>query len=181
MPPRPLWKIRRWTYRARQFWGRLWAHKRPVDLAAARRVLPPELYKLFEAMPRGDQLHALCVLARLSQQGAVSSDLAQAALLHDVGKTGGRLGLPYRVAIVLLGAISPMWLEGLACSDVDSWRFPFFVHRHHAALGAERCAQAGCSKQVAALVRLHEADGDETIDSSLRAALAALRGADDAC
>jgi hypothetical protein len=55
------------------------------------------------------------------------------------------------------------------------------VHRHHAALGAEQCARAGCSSQTVALVRLHEAYADTPIDPNLRASLMALRMADDAC
>jgi hypothetical protein len=168
-------------YRVRQFWGRLWAHRRPVDHVTARRALPPSEYRLFETMPRGDQLHALCVLERLSRQGPVSQELAEAALLHDVGKAAGRLSLAYRVAIVLLRVLSPHLVERLGCPQADSWRYPFFVHRHHAALGAEQCVHAGCSFETVALVRLHEADADEPDDPHLRALLMALRAADDAC
>jgi hypothetical protein len=103
-------------------------------------------------------------------------------LLHDVGKTAkqpGRLRLWHRVAVVLLRALQPGLLERLgelpsesfAPPDAigshgqrhgrfqwncESWRVPFFVQKHHAAISAELAREAGCSAESVELILHHE-------------------------
>ncbi len=171
--------LRRWVYRIRQGLARLAVALRlyPLDEEPARQRLSPQAWALFARMPRGDQAHGLCVLARLPAQEAASPWLAEAALLHDVGKMGGRLSLPYRVAIVLLGSHVSRW----ASADPTSWRYPFHVHLHHAGRGAELCEQAGCDPRTVALVRWHGAVPDQELAEALIQDLEALRTADDRC
>jgi hypothetical protein len=131
-------------------------------------------------MPKGDQQHGLCVLQALRQSDHVAPELVQAALLHDVGKASGGLSLPYRVAIVLLEAFFPRWLVTLSARPYGFGR-PFYVHRHHAELGAALCEQAGCPGATVHLVRFHKGEIPPETDEYTRNLLKALRAADDRC
>jgi hypothetical protein len=173
--------VGRASYRVRQFARRLIAWLRPPDLAPVADVLPDQARALFAAMPPGDQQHGLCVLACLREQSAVPAELAQAALLHDVGKAGGGLSLPYRTAIVLLGAVRPVWLARISSSPRRRLMRPFYVHRHHAQIGAALCQEAGCPGETVQLVRLHEETPPVSLDHRTHEMLAALIAADDRC
>jgi hypothetical protein len=85
----------------------------------------------------------------------MASALAQAALLHDVGKVGGRIQLGNRAATVLLNALRPGLLHRLALNEPDSWRYPFYVLLHHAERGADLAARAGTDAVAVALIREH--------------------------
>jgi len=170
-----------WGHRVRQFVWRLVTIRPPED-TEAQQVLPAEALALFRRMSAGDQQHSLQVLAALRRDGAWSSEIAQAALLHDVGKSQVRLTLAHRVSVVLLETLSPRLLGRLAAPNGARWRHPFYVHVHHAKIGAALCAQAGCSPVTVALVRAHQGRDDiHTFPPELHAALAALRWADEHC
>jgi len=168
-----------WIYRLRQGLARIATLWRPPDVGPVRDILSAEAFALFGSMSAADQGHSLEALRRLERERPVSPDLAVAALLHDVGKVGGGLTLPYRSAIVLLEALRPQVLERLCDEAEGTWRAPFAADANHAATGAERCLAAGCSKWVAALVQYHDASPKEVPDD-LRADLERLQRADDA-
>jgi len=128
-------------------------------------------------MSRYDQQHALNVCRALEQQGHAERDLLAAALLHDVGKSatqGAELRLWHRVAVVLIQLVSPDLLGRLAKDEQGSWRRPFYVQLHHAAIGAEAARLAGCSTTTVSLISRHEDALDQTPDPML----AALQAAD---
>ena len=169
----------RWAYRLRQGMTRLRVALRPgvIDESPARQRLSAREWALFARMAPGDRAHGLCVLKRLEAQGDVAPSMAVAALLHDVGKADGRLSLPYRTAVVLLGDRLSRW----ASAEPSSWRYPFHAHLQHAERGAVLCAEAGCDPCVVALVRWHETALALVPDVSLCDNLAALQAADDQC
>ena len=169
----------RCVYRVGQFMRHVVARESTVDLEPARRVLSGPALALFRRMPAGDQRHALEVLARLGAHGRVPDDLAEAALLHDTGKAlAGRSPL-WRALVVLSGRRGRGALTRLASPRPTSWRYPLYVALHHAALGAELCAEVGCPPTVVRLVRYHDAEAfDEAPE--LAESLMALRAADDA-
>lgn len=171
----------RWRYRFWQGMTRLAADLglRSPDLALAQRFLSPRAWDLFVRLSPGDQAHALCVLRRLMAMGEVSPWLAEAALLHDVGKTCAHLTLAHRTARVLLKR-APGFSRWAGAGD-EGWRRSFYVQEHHARLGAAMCEAAGCDPRTVALVRWHEAPPDALPEPDLREALVRLQAADDAC
>lgn len=172
----------RLRYRVGQFFGRLAARRAPRDLRAAAEVLPAAGLELFSALGPGDQRHALQVWRALRAEGLCPPDLAQAALLHDVGKAGSGLTLVHRSLCVVLDALAPGALRRLAGPGVRSWRAPFHAYLYHAEIGARRCAEAGCGPLTVFLVGHHDADAlPKDVPPAWQAALAALRRADERC
>ncbi|NLG51103.1 MAG: hypothetical protein GX552_13430 [Chloroflexi bacterium] len=178
------WRVvgKRWAYRARQFFTRCLAREADIDVDAIRGVLPEPAFQLYQGMPLGDRIHAQNVWRMVQNGGPCSRDLEQAALLHDVGKSRANLSLVHRVLIVLIqGAHAPL-LERLARDDPHSWRYPFYVHLHHAEIGALLCADAGCSPLTVALVRYHETRSAlPDSPAGLRSNLVKLIYGDDRC
>ncbi len=169
-------------YRVRQFWGALLGASRPVDEALLGAYLNPAQTALFQRLPAAEQTHALAVLRAMeAEQGTDAGRvLAQAALLHDVGKVGGRIRLWHRVAKVLLQALHPRLLDHLALDEPRSWRYPFFVLLHHAERGADLSAEAGTDAVAVALIRAHHlAPAQSGLDAQGQAMLAALQRADE--
>ena len=128
--------------------------------------MPDTAWALFTQMPTADRRHALDVAARLVAAGQHDPDLLAAALLHDAAK-GHRMRLWHRVGGVLLEAVSRRGLARLALSDERSWRYPFHLYLHHAALSADAALAAGCSSRSAAFIR----GSTEPADAALAAAL----------
>jgi hypothetical protein len=143
---------------------------------------------LFLAMPAAEQRHALAVLRTLQERGYSEPPLAQAALLHDVGKImrapaegerGQDIAVWHRVAAVLVKAATPSLLEQVALDRPGSWRFPFHVLLHHAERGAEMAAAVGTDPRAVALVRWHDTSPEDSdLDSRGRALLSVLQAAD---
>lgn len=152
-----------------QFLGHLMARVDPGEIEVARRLLPDSAWPLFTGMPTADRRHALDVVARLAAAGQRDPDLLAAALLHDAAK-GPRMRLWHRVAGVLLQAIAPRALARLASSDGRSWRYPFHLYLHHAALSADAASAAGCTPRAAAFIRGSAAPADATLAAALHLA-----------
>ncbi len=152
-------RVARARYRVWQALYRLRARVSAADLVPMRRALPPAGQALFATMSRGDQRHSLDVHAALAATGCDDPDLLAAALLHDVGKGGGRVHFVMRPTIVLLRAGAPgllAWLAGPgATAPVPRWRRPFRDAWHHAELGALLAAHSGLTPRVVELIRTH--------------------------
>lgn len=165
-------------HRVRQFTLALEAQATHATVEDLAQSLDTRQQELFHQMPSVDQRHCLAVFRALREAGHTDPALLQAALIHDVGKSQGPVGIRHRVTAVLAKALSPRLWERLD-GEPGSWQYPFRVHRHHAALGAELAARAGCSPEVVWLVAHHE---DDQIEGSARdrmgGRLAALQAAD---
>jgi hypothetical protein len=138
----------------------------PVEIERARPLLPDTAWAVFIQMPTADRRHALDVAGRLAAAGQDDPDLLAAALLHDAAK-GHRMRLWHRVGGVLLEAIWPPALVWLASADEGSWRYPFHLYLHHAALSADAALAAGSSPRAAGFIR----GSTEPEDAPLAAAL----------
>lgn len=156
-------------HRVAQFIGHLTARVDPGEVERARPLLPDTAWPLFAGMPIADRRHALDVVARLAAAGQRDPDLLAAALLHDAGK-GHRMRLWHRVGGVLLEAVAPRALARLATPDRGSWRYPFHLYLHHAALSADAALAAGCSRRAAAFIGGSTEPGDAPLAAALRRA-----------
>ena len=156
-------------HRVGQFIGHLTARVDPIEEERARGLLPASAWSLFVAMPTADRRHALDVAGRLVSAGQADPDLLTAALLHDAAK-GRRMRLWHRVGGVLLEAAAPKALARLASSEVHSWRYPFYLYLHHAALSADAAREAGCSQRTVAFIRGTTEGDDAVLAAALRAA-----------
>src|SRR5712691_4470246 len=75
--------------------------------------LPAAALALFKTMSPADQRHSLRVCRGLQAHGCREEDMLAAALLHDVGKAGGRVPFWTRPAIVLGKRLAPGILRRL--------------------------------------------------------------------
>jgi hypothetical protein len=141
-------------HRAWQFFRALFARVRQAEYSLLQVHLLPAQVALFRRMARSDQRHCLDVFYTLCDAGYYQAALLQAALIHDVGKSGGRLTLWHRVAVVLMQRFAPGWLARLA-DDGRGWKAPFAAHVRHAQVGAQWAAEAGCPSQVVDCIRRH--------------------------
>ncbi|HEY7092961.1 MAG TPA: HD domain-containing protein [Ktedonobacterales bacterium] len=148
--------LRAARYRVYQFFRSLLP--RPLD-ADDRRILEATLPSagraLFATMSRNDQRHSLTVYRSLRASGCADADLLAAALLHDVGKGGGRVPLWTRPPVVLLRRFAPDTLDQLSESLDTWWRRPFYYARRHAEIGADLAAQVGLSARAVEMIRMH--------------------------
>jgi hypothetical protein len=169
----------RWLYRSRQFFAALGVGARVSrgDAEEARRVLGPDLYRLFQAMPGPYKRHGLHVYKKVREAGGSGESLLQAALLHDSGKydpaSGRYVTVPHRVAVVLLGATALgrpalKWLSRRRESRglTGYVLYPFYLSKHHPRLGARIATQHGASPELVRLIAQHQRPS--TTDETLR-------------
>ncbi len=127
--------------------------------------LTPAEADLFRRLSPGDQRHSLDVFWRLVRAGQTDRTLLAAALLHDIGKTAGRLRLWHRVAYVLLRRLWPGLLYRLAApAPSGHWRHSLYILLHHQEIGARLLARTGSAARVVALVAGDPATGPEGVD-----------------
>jgi hypothetical protein len=167
--------LKRGFYRARQFFA-AWGKVPKEDMAEARGILGPDLYKIFAPMPRQYRLHSVIVYRRVRQAGCDDPTIWQAALLHDSGKfdpaSRRYVTIAHRIIVVLLSATSPgkRLLKRLSrpvppnkgLLSLDYWLYPFYLSEHHAELGAQIAAKHSASPQLVDMIRKHHIYQDQS-------------------
>jgi len=153
------------TMRLRQGVRALLADFRPVDEALAARTLDAPQLALFQRMTRSEQLHSLNVLRDLlAQEAHTPHDLAQAALLHDVGKSRCPLSVAQRSLAVAVASLWPAldarWRAYDEATDpppdaLPWWRAGSVVRYHHPAWGAQLAQDVGLSERALWLIAHH--------------------------
>jgi hypothetical protein len=171
--------LARILYRIRQFWLALTAAPAPETLEQARLLLSKEQNALFQALPPGEQAHALQVYRRLKDHGETHPDLLCAALLHDIGKGQAPLRVWERITIVLARAVFPDKMSVWGRGPASGWRRPFVVAEQHPEWGAELAAQTGASPLTVALIRRHQELFNDRPTSAEEHLLGRLQAADD--
>jgi HD domain-containing protein len=154
------------VYRSRQVFHAIWPRIAAPDLESARRILTAPQWRLFEAMQRRDQRHALEVMRRLRAQ-TDERDLLIAALLHDCGK--GDVPVWLRVLHVVMPAFGRLTGK----EGARGWRGAAWRLEHHEALTVRLVQSAGSSDRTVRFVA-----GACTPEEAWMAAL--LLAADDA-
>ena len=142
-------------YRAKQLYRALEASIHPREGFPLEEYLSPRGVRLFRQMSPGDQRRSLGAFRTLTERGWGNLELLEAALLHDIGKGGGKLRIWHRVSITLLESFAPGLLRRIARDDPHSWRYPFFLHLCHAERGAALAESIGCSAEVVRLIAEH--------------------------
>jgi hypothetical protein len=131
-------------YRSRQVWHALRPRVDSAGIEQARALLSEHESRLFFAMERRDQRHALEVTRRVREITDERSILV-AALLHDCGK--GSVPVWLRVLNVLVP-----WLVSALASRGSGGAHRL---RHHAEIGATMAEAAGSSPATVRLIRGH--------------------------
>jgi hypothetical protein len=104
------------AYRVRQLRRTLRPRVSEREREAARLLLGPGLFPLFDSMQPADQRHCLDVYQRLARDGNSDPEVLRAALIHDAGKgriAGARFDAWHRVAYVILES-APHLLDAIA-------------------------------------------------------------------
>lgn len=129
------------------------------DYAEVVRWLPASAMPLFMSMSTADRQHSLRVCRGLRWRGCDDTDMLAAALLHDVGKAGGRVPFWTRPAIVIGRRVAPNVLAKLALYPDDQivprWRRSLGFAWWHAEVGARLAAAIGLSERAVLYIRTH--------------------------
>ena len=153
-------------YRSRQVYHALWPRIPADDLEYARRLMTEAEARLFKAMQRRDQRHALEVMRRL-RETTETRDLLIAALLHDCGK--GDVPVWLRI----LHVAAPQFGQTMGKRGARDWRGAAYRLHRHVEISAQLVHEAGCSALTVRLIA-----GTHSPDEAHLASL--LYAADDA-
>lgn len=150
-------------YRMQQGVWALLAFTQTVDEVLAQQHLNEAQWALFCQMSHSEQLHSLNVLRTvLAQASETPSDLAVAALMHDVGKSRYHMSVLEKTLVTLIKTFLLGWFQQLSEADkVTTWRAPFAVYRYHPDWGAELMSEADSTERTLWLVAHHQ-DAAET-------------------
>ena len=123
----------------------------PVEAEQVSLTLSESLADLFFTMTVADQRHAFDVYVRTGSD----PQLAETALMHDIGKVAAPIGPISRSLVTVLSACH-VPVEG-------SWA----IYRDHGPIGAEMLAATGASEFTVTFTRTHPGPAPEGLDAEL--------------
>jgi len=102
-------------YRIKQFFNALWAKVTTDDKKFVSNYLSDDESNLFYSLPVYEQAHCIRVAKDVLQNSRMSSEkqrvIVRAALLHDIGKLAGGLGIITKSLMVLLDRFMPRFIK----------------------------------------------------------------------
>lgn len=143
--------------RARQFFRALGARVTVEDARYISNHLTAAEQKLFFAMDAVDQCHSLrtaYAIERFAIEGKAGVDrefLIRCALLHDVGRVKGDMGIMGKVLSVLATEFFPSvgeWMERRGSRLI-------YVYKHHAELSGKKLQEIGLFREAKIVARHH--------------------------
>jgi HD domain len=166
-------------YRVWQAFRDALAFAQPIDQDLLEQFLSVDQQEVFQQLGRGEQLHAIRVLGAVLAEGETPPALAQAALLHDIGKIQYPMNLWQRSLPVLVGAISPKLLKALSQRNPNHPLMRgFVVYVNHPAWSGEILRYAHSDDAVIWLAQHHADDAQQWRSHPLHALLVRLQRAD---
>ena len=143
--------------RIRQFFRAMTAKITPEDGKYLAAHLNAEEQKLFFAMSTADQYHSLrtaYTIERLvieDKHGIDREFLIRCALLHDVGRVKGDMGIFGKIFTVLVTELMPSFADKL---ELRGNRL-MFVYRHHAEMSGRKLQKIGLFKEAKIVAKHH--------------------------
>ena len=143
--------------RVKQFFRALTARVTPDDGKYLAAHLNAEEQKLFFAMSKADQYHSLrtaYTIERLvieDKQGIDREFLIRCALLHDVGRVKGDIGIFGKIFTVLVTDFAPSFADKLELRG-NYW---LYIYRHHAEIGGRKLQQIGLFREAKIIAKHH--------------------------
>ncbi len=168
------------SYRVGQFWRRLTAGPLPgLYKQEISAVLNNHEDAYFQQLSDDDQWHSYQVLQTLKAAGHTHPDLLSAALLHDIGKTRYHLTIWDRTLIVLVQVFFPGKAAKWGKAEITRWKRPFVIKAKHPEWGAKMAEMAGSFSLTISLIRRHQDNLPEIIESEEDKLLQYLQWADE--
>ena len=142
--------------RFRQGIRSLFVFTQPIDLSLVARYLNAQQITLFQQLTKSEQYHCLNVLRDvLAQADYTSHELAQVALLHDIGKIRYRQWTWQKTFRVIVASIFPELAKQLRICEINPLTAPFVVGHYHPQWSAEILESLEVSDKVVWLARHH--------------------------
>ncbi len=155
------------TGRVRQFFWAFFSSVSEQDRQFVREILGLELLPLFYRMSVPDQCHSLRV-ARYVQShfsdGIGLADyglLVRCALLHDIGRQKGDLGVFGKSFAVIFSNVFPGLSNEYSKKNNGYLQRKMYIYYHHAKIGADILMGLGYTKEAEIIRRHHEAPADD--------------------
>lgn len=143
--------------RIRQFFQALTAKVTPDDGKYLAAHLNSDEQRLFFAMSIVDQYHSLktaYTIERLvieDKQGIDREFLIRCALLHDVGRVKGDMGIFGKVFVVLVTGLFPKLADKLSLRGNKM----IYIYRHHAEIGGRKLQKIGLFREAKIIAKHH--------------------------